>query len=305
MISQTTTVAANTPAGALRITGEDAFAYLQSQFSNDLRRPGVAHPVTYGLWLTRKGKVAADSLVLRLGTEDFLLLSDGISTEALEAKVPENIIADEVTVEPFVAERFTLIGAGTADTLRTLGLPVPEAGTWARHSGLLVVAVRRASTPAYDLVVEDAAAAAEVLVGIRNLMTSDAPEALERARILAGIPAVPVDCGSADLPQEAGFETFAVAFDKGCYLGQEVMARLHAQGRCTRTLTRVMAGDGSVLPPGTKLYHGDDEAGEIRSGISVDAGFMAFAMLKNRHADGVESFATEPGGTPRVARHSA
>lgn len=305
MTTTTTTVATNTPAGALRITGEDAFAYLQSQFSNDLRRPGVERPATYGLWLTRKGKVAADSWVIRLGAEEFLLLSDHITTEALAAKVPENVIADDVLVEPAVGERYTIFGDDAAKLLAELGLPVPNQGDWQRGVGALVVGVRRGVAPAFDVFFEGSTADSELARRIRDLVTPGGDVAIVRARVFAGIPSVPADCGPSDLPQESGMESFAVSFDKGCYLGQEVMARLHAQGRPTRTLARVVAGSHVDLSVGTKLYVGDNEAGEVRSCVSVDAGYMAFVMFKNRFADGVEAFSTAPGETPCVTRHSA
>lgn len=288
-------------AGVLRITGEDAFAYLQSQFSNDLRRPGVAKPVIYGLWLTRKGRVAADSLVVRLASEEFLLISFHTPADALALKVLENVIADDVEAAPVACSGVTLAGKGASDTLRSLGLPVPPAGEWEATGPLVVVASRRGGE-SFEVVSIDDAAFAVFLSSIRNLVTPDGVGALESQRLASGIPAVPGDCGPGDLPQEAGLDVDAVSFTKGCYLGQEVMARLQAQGRATRTLTRVVSTDGMVFYSGQKLFAGAEEAGEIRTQAIVGADSVAMAMLKNRVAEGVETFACDAGGNPVVTR---
>lgn len=288
-------------AAVLRVTGEDAFAYLQSQFSNDLRRPGCARPVTYGLWLTRKGRVAADSLVVRLAPEEFLLVSFHVPPDALATKVLENVIADDVESAPVACAGVTFAGKDAADTLRSLGLPVPPAGEWAAEGALVVVASRRGGG-SFEVVSVDDAAFAEFLGRIRNMVTTSGAAALESLRLASGIPAVPADCGPGDLPQEAGLDADAVAFTKGCYLGQEVMARLQAQGRATRTLTRVVATEGTVFSTGQKLFAGADEAGEIRTQAFVGEASVAMAMLKNRVSEGVETFAVEMGGNPVVTR---
>lgn len=302
---QQTLIVPDSIAGVLRITGEDAYAYLQSQFSNDLRRPDSDRPVTYGLWLTRKGKVAADSLVARLAPDDFLLISFHTPADKLSEKVLENVIADDVSAAPVACAGVTVAGKGAADTLAASGLPVPAAGAWAGSpDGLLVLASRRGGE-SYEVVSLDPGVFAGFLSRIQNQITPEGPGALESLRVAAGIPRVPEDCGPGDLPQEAGLDADAVSFDKGCYLGQEVMARLQSQGRATRALARVILPEGVAPEPHAKLFSGSEEAGEIRSHASVDGLRVAMAMLRNRVATGVDSFSTVPGGEHSVARFAA
>lgn len=290
-------------ASVLRVTGEDAFAYLQSQFSNDLRGSSKARRVTYGLWLTRKGRVVADSLVLALGERDFLLLSYYTEAQALMDKVTENIIADEVEMVPLNFGSFTVAGAGSAEVLAACGLPVPEAGGWTVTGGAVVACGRRGGI-SYDVVFLDAATADELLARVAARHRAAEAVELESWRVAHGVAAVPADCGPGDLPQEAGLETDAVCFDKGCYLGQEVMARLKAQGRPTRHMARVLIPAGVVpesLP--AKLFSDQAEAGEIRSQSVVDGHRIGIALLRDRVSTGIDFFALTPGGDPVVGRY--
>lgn len=110
-----------------------------------------------------------------------------------------------------------------------------------------------------------------------GFIEASAAEAEER-RIRAGIPAVPVDLGPADLPQEGGLENVAISFTKGCYLGQEVMARLKNLGQVRRRL-HVVRGPGMPPPPAAALFQGGRRVGEIRSSTPTRDGFVALAML--------------------------
>ncbi|MFP6855274.1 MAG: hypothetical protein VB980_05775, partial [Opitutales bacterium] len=86
------------PQAVLRVSGEDAFDYLQSQCSADLAsaQPNFA---TYGLWLSRKGKVEGDGFVLKAADDDFLVVSYHCPGERLSEKILANAIADEVEIE--------------------------------------------------------------------------------------------------------------------------------------------------------------------------------------------------------------
>jgi folate-binding protein YgfZ len=104
-------------------------------------------------------------------------------------------------------------------------------------------------------------------------------EEMVRRRISAGVPAVPADLGPGDLPGEGGLEQDAISYTKGCYLGQEVMARLKSMGQVRRRLMRVVgpAGPGS-LP--AALFAGGRKVGEVRSAVSDGAGgWEGLAML--------------------------
>jgi folate-binding protein YgfZ len=107
-------------------------------------------------------------------------------------------------------------------------------------------------------------------------------EELVRGRIAAGVAAIPGEFGAQDLPQEAGLEEVAISFTKGCYLGQEVMARLHAMGRVRRRLVRV-AGEGAAPASGGGLFATEAAGkalGDLRAAVDDgQGGWIGLAMV--------------------------
>jgi folate-binding protein YgfZ len=101
---------------------------------------------------------------------------------------------------------------------------------------------------------------------------------LARRRVEAGIPAIPVDIGPGDLPGEGGIEAVAISYTKGCYLGQEVMARLKSMGQVRRRLMRVR-GRGELPGMPTGLWQGAKQVGELRSVVGGPGGFTGLALL--------------------------
>jgi folate-binding Fe-S cluster repair protein YgfZ len=101
------------------------------------------------------------------------------------------------------------------------------------------------------------------------------------------------------LPNEAGLEKESNTFTKGCYLGQEVMARLKNLGQVRRQLQRVR-GKGAVPKVGTPLFQHEKKVGEIRSAVPSGDGFVALAMLTRLGLDEKTGFTFEPGAGPGV-----
>jgi folate-binding protein YgfZ len=89
-------------------------------------------------------------------------------------------------------------------------------------------------------------------------------------RIEAGIPRFGIDMDENNLPPEAGIDSRAVSYTKGCYIGQEVIARIRTYGHVTKTLRGLrLANDLEALPQkGDKLFHGDKEAGFVTSALT-------------------------------------
>lgn len=264
----------------LRVSGPEAAVFLQGQCTQDLR--GLeAGRTTWALWLSIKGKVLGESLILREraagGGEDVWWLWSAHTTgEALRSRLEEFIIADDVTVENVGAdgvwEQVTLAGGEATAWL----IATPAEGAWTPFRGGYLFAGRRGQSMTWEWL-RPAGVGADLPTGLAELR----PEELVRARIAAGVPAIPGEFGPEDLPQEAGLETVAVSFSKGCYLGQEVMARLHAMGRVRRRLVRV-AGDGPAPSAGASLHHAADgkRAGELRAAVDDGrGGWIGLAMV--------------------------
>jgi len=278
------------PACWLRVEGPDALSFLQGQFSNDLRglearsvaddecageggtrraRLPLSESV-YGLWLDRKGRILGDGFVLRAGEERFFVYSYETESAVLRAHLESFIIADEVEVfdETSGVCGLTLFLEDGTDAPLDLG------------EAILAFEGRRGAR-AIEWI-GSAAARVQLMEQLNPKAELSAAE-MERRRILSKIPAVPRDLGSRDLPQEGGaeFERAAVSYTKGCYLGQEVMSRLHTIGRVRRCLVLVWA-EGAVpteLP--TSLYLGEKRVGELRSAAAAETpgGFIGLVLV--------------------------
>lgn len=248
------------PAAWLRVTGEDAANFLQGQFTNDLRADDRDGAI-YGLWLNQKGHVLADSFVLRTGEGGFWVGSYQSSVADIRQRLESFIVADDVIVED-VTDKWcgvSVIGEGPT---------APE--------GVLQFRGRRTTEPNWEWVftAEYEAGVRAILEGVRGIDEHE----IERRRIAAGIPAVPTDIGPGELPNEGGLEATAISYTKGCYLGQEVMARLKTMGRVRRKLLRVR-GDGAAPSVPVKLSQDGKVLGELRSVAQDGDGFVGLALV--------------------------
>ena len=191
------------------MTGEDAAAFLQGQCSADLRSVAL----TDALWLNRKGRVLAHTVVAKEADGSHLLLCPHLAAAELIAVVTANVIADDVvaTDESAQWQKWVIWGAEPS------------------IAGAKVFATKRYGLDAWD-----------VLTPVGSPVPGEPTSfvELDALRVAAGVPAVPADCGTNEFPQECGLEAW-VSYTKGCYLGQEVMARIQSMGSLRRILRRV------------------------------------------------------------------
>jgi folate-binding protein YgfZ len=233
----------------VRVTGEDAAAFLQGQCTADLRSVAL----TDALWLNRKGRVLAHTVVAKEADRTFLLLCPHLTADALIAVVTANVIADDVVATDETAQWQRYVAWGSAPVLADAKL----------------FPTRRFGVAAWDVLAPTGSAAPGELGSLAEL---------ESARIAAGVPSVPADCGANEFPQECGLEAW-VSYTKGCYLGQEVMARIQSMGSLRRILRRV-EGPVSV---GLELKTPEGKvAGTVRS----SAGKAGLALVSVDLAEG-------------------
>lgn len=263
------------PAACLKVTGEDVLMFLQGQFTQELRvdRSGSA---AYGLLLSQKGKVVADAFILRVSDREFWLMSYRVPGAVIRERLEAYVIADDVVIEDQTegAGLLSLIGEGACEWLQALVGTLPAAGMMLRlPDGSMVFRGRRSAAENWEWLAPRAGLPAPSVPAL-------APDDLERIRLLAGVPAIPDDLGSGDLPNEGGLEESAISYTKGCYLGQEVMARLKAMGQVRRRLKRVR-GTGAV--PSARpadLYQGGKRVGDVRTWVDDGAGgWLGLSML--------------------------
>jgi folate-binding protein YgfZ len=221
--------------------------------SNDVEAllPGEA---CQALLLTAKARLIAPLTILRRGDDDFLLLTEASLGDRVAAELLRFRFAAKCSIEP--EEHVSTI---------VLGSPPPAGSIPTSDYGI----------PAYELIDEPAAKAAAPL----------ADDELERLRILARTPAWGRELDDRVLPAEAGLEERAISFTKGCYPGQEPVARLHYRGHPNRGL-RVLELEGGELPSyDAELSLDGKVVGRITSSVVDGAGVLALAFVRREVPD--------------------
>lgn len=258
-------------AANLIVSGEDAADFLQSQFSNDLR-PFSVGQCTYGLWLDVKGKILADSWVRCGGEERFRIFSEHCEGPTIKDKLEQHIIADDVELElGQPVEALALIGEDASELCSDL-----DEKLWGFPG-------RRSNMPSHELIFPEELSRKAWIRGHDCEIVSKSW--LQNERMKAGISLVGAEVLPGDLPAEAGLIREAISFNKGCFLGQEVVARMHNIGRPQRRLFKL---SGSGAPPTVPSTVTDDAGkllGDLRTSIAVSTGWAGVAMLKTRYVE--------------------
>lgn len=279
--------------GKLALTGADRRSFLAGQVTNDVEalEPGAG---CYAAFLTHKGKMLGDLRVLETG-EDLLLDTERVALQALFDLVRRFSIGYDVQLHKRTLERglLSLVGPAADAVLAAAGaapLPGPEehAHVAATIAGAPVRVVRTSSGA--DVLVEASRTGAvrDALVAAGATVVPEA--AAEVLRVEAGTPRYGVDLDDTVIPQEAGLNARAVSFTKGCYVGQETVARLFYKGKPNRHLRGLRLS--APAEPGAVLHLGDREVGHLGSSVvSPVHGPIALAMVRRE---------AEPGAVVRV-----
>jgi folate-binding protein YgfZ len=281
------------PACWLSVTGSDAANFLQGQFTNELRAIKSSDAI-YGLWLTVKGKVLADSFVGRgAGKDEFWIVSYHSPADVIRARLESYIIADDVVITD-ETEAWAAVSVLDADAQRPLIQSDLATG--------IVFRGRRDATGgiecAYRIAGGEPAGLTRHIAAAREL---DGEE-IARRRIAAAVPEIPRDVGPGDLPNEASLEADAISYTKGCYLGQEVMARLKSMGQVRRRLVRVRGTEGSNPPAiPAPVFVGARQVGDVRSLVSDGAGgWIGLAMVSLLALGGSATLSLSADSPPQV-----
>ncbi|MEA2269064.1 MAG: hypothetical protein QOC64_1674 [Solirubrobacteraceae bacterium] len=284
--------------GKLALTGGQAKAFLGGQVTNDVDAlvPGSG---CYAALLTNKGKMLTDLRVLDTG-EELLLICERAGLQALFDQIRRGAIGWEVELHKRTLQQalLSLIGPRARDVAGAAALPDAEhASVAAQIAGARVLLV------VTDLGV-DVVCAAEDAPGVRGaLETAGAvpvdEAAAELARVESGRPRYGLDLDDTTIPLVAGLNDRAVSFTKGCYIGQETVARLHYRGKPTRHLRGLRLS--APAETGASLLLGEREVGRLGSvAVSPAFGPIALAIVR-REATVGDTLAVGDGGvTARV-----
>ena len=286
-------------AGLVRVVGTDATTFLQSLVSVDLDPLGDGDGA-HSLLLTPRGKLDVDFRALRVsGTEWTLAVAEGRDAERLAASLSRFKIRVDVTIEPVEAPQMIVRVYGChALSLVERSLAVPPPGTQHAHGAIGEVTMVRADlgdVPGVDLVGPSPAVA-----GLRDALivagaTPVGQEAFEALRIECGQPRGGTDTDETTIPQEAFLERDAISFDKGCFLGQEVVARIDSRGRVTRLQRTLVAT--SEIGAGDEIVTADGVVGDVTSTAwSPRHGVVALARVRRDVEPPAEVIVRHAGG---------
>jgi aminomethyltransferase len=266
--------------GRIRVTGDDRARLLHAMTTNHVQglKPGEGQ---YTFFLNAQGQIQADAYILCFA-DHFLIDVEPQTRQSLYAHLDKFIIADDVTLEDVTDQTFSL-GLEGPQALRLageIGMTAPHAeyshSEWDPYT---VAAISFTGAPGVR--VYGPALRKDDAIGI--LTNAGAIEATaddaEASRIAHFKPRYGHDITEKSLPQETQ-QMSAVHFQKGCYLGQEIVERVRSRGHVNRLLVGFI-GDSDHAPAlGAKIAYGGKEDGEVTSAVAVGGKFYGLALVR-------------------------
>jgi folate-binding protein YgfZ len=285
-------------------TGEKAAESLTGLVTNDVVSLTSGHG-QYAAALTNKGKILADIRIF--ATEAGLLVDSNTAAGAQFAAMVKKFVNPRLAKYQDISQQTGDVGVFGANALKLIrgvfsGVEIPSILTPFAH-----VAVKTADTSAMLARVPDFGVDGYDIIGPRDLIDAlqarlidagaieDAGEALYIARIEAGRPEWGIDMDDSMLAQEMNLDQLdAISFTKGCYTGQETVARVHYRGHVNRLLRGLRFEEATLPPTGSALVDASGkEIGTVKSGaMSPRLGAIALALIRRE---------VEPGTTVRVS----
>ena len=263
------------------LTGADRVRFLHGQVTNDVKKLCVGEGC-YSAITTNKGKMESDLNIFALADELLLDFEPGL-TEKISARLEKFIVADNVQIVD-VAPHYGLLsvqGPKATDVVRAIGLfaeiPTAQLGS-IKISDSTLGEIYLANNPrlgksGFDLFVPNNSlgAVADKLIAAAKQIGGRAVgwTAFETARIEAGVPRFGVDMDETNIPLECGIESRAIVYNKGCYIGQEVINRIHSVGHVNKELRGLRLADDlkTLSQKHDKLFHAGKEVGYVTSAV--------------------------------------
>ncbi len=258
----------------LRVTGSDATRWLNGMVTNSAQAlaPGQGN---YNFLLNSQGRIQGDCTLYRehtSGDSTFLLATDAAQIATITQHLDRFIIMDDVELTPVLADESSLLllGPESPRLLAGLDLPTPDPLRLVHadtpHGPVLLLTAQMADR--FEL-----RAPVATLTALQRLFEAkDIPEIAagtqEQLRIVQAMPRYGSDIRDRELPQETA-QAHALHFSKGCYLGQEIVERIHSRGQVNRQFTPLRL-EGSLPTLPATLEAGGKAIGEITSAAQVD-----------------------------------
>jgi folate-binding protein YgfZ len=297
----------------LCLTGADRVRFLHGQVTNDVKRLNAGEGC-YAALVTAKGKMLSDFNILCLADELLLDFEPGL-TETVSQRLEKHLVADHVQVVN-VASAYGLLsvqGPKADAAVRGLGVfpEIPaKVCAFAKFvdptlGELYLVNQPRLGSKGFDLFAPTAslgAIADKWIAAVKSVGGRACGwQAFDLARIEAGIPRFGVDMDETNIPLECGIEDRTISYSKGCYIGQEVINRIHSVGHVTKELRGLqLTNDLKQLPvKGDKLIHDHKEVGYVTSAarsVALQANLALGYVRREANQPGTELTLHTAGG---------
>ncbi len=270
--------------GKLALSGPDARSFLQGQVTNDVEalRPGHG---CYAAFLTPKGKMLGDLRILDTAAELFLD-TERVTLQELFNMIRRFSIGYDVELRKRTLEcgLVSLIGPAALSAIGPVDLPeVEHANAPVSVGGVDARMIR--TDVGVDLLCDSGDTDA-LVVALRSAGALPVSEsAAEVLRVQSGRPRYGIDLDDTVIPQEAGLNERAVSFTKGCYVGQETVARLYYRGKPNRSLRGLLLS--GLCETGEEISSGERTVGRVGSvADSPDLGPIALALVRREAPPG-------------------
>lgn len=296
----------------LEVSGEDSIEFLQNQFTNDVAALEVGKSQFDG-WCTPKGRLTALFRVTRVAEDRLLLLLPRDVAEGVEKKLQMFIFRSRVTIQNLSdsAVRIGLSGPGAEAQLNSVAeaKPLPATVDDAIITDqCTIIRLRPGPTPRF-MVISDAAAAQKIWSHFDVKSAPVGRGAWELIKIRAGVPSIFLDTQESFVPQMLNLQSInGLSFTKGCYPGQEVVARLEYLGKQKRKMYSIFIQEESAPTVGSKLHSASSRsaqgAGEI---VSIekdgDGAWQGLAVIEISSAEADDVTLNEDGSVPVILIH--
>jgi folate-binding protein YgfZ len=248
----------------LRVTGADRVRFLNGQITDDIRKATETRTVEACV-LTAKGKIDAH-LFVHAETESFLLDADPGLQSSLQARLERYIIADDVEIAD-VTGQLSIFHVINRDTPST---SVSEK----------IISTNRLGAAGYDIWC-DARQRDQIRAELAKNFQVCNDDCAEQLRIERGIPRWGRELTGDIIPVEANLEQRCIDYEKGCYIGQEVISRMKMSGQRNKQLCGLISLNNTALTPGMRLIASDGkDAGWITSTTQSQEREIALGFVK-------------------------
>ena len=241
---------------AVDVKGTDAASFLHAQFTNDVVNLNVG-TAQRNAWCTPKGRVITTMHILRFADDHFRVLMSASLLDAVVRRLKMFVLRAKVEVAPL--DDYATLGLAATTTVDHDGLPTEEQHLTVQND---VVTVRLAGQPHRFYVVGPTASLRELWAQLSSAFTPVHEAAWQALDVSSGLPSVQVETSDEHTPQMLNLELLDfVSFDKGCYPGQEIVARTQYLGRIKRRTFRLAVDEAELVAPNTPVFvEGESQA---------------------------------------------